>query len=99
MTPDGRFSVRVFRQADRVLLRKCAEALSEDLGAEPLERFVAPDQIFWDFSIAGIGVTLHYKDGEGICVVGQGSSNPIDQMVRRTADHLGRRFADHVDPA
>jgi hypothetical protein len=90
-------SLCVFRRADRVLLRQCAEALSDDLGAEPLERFVAPDQIFWDFSIAGVGVTLHFKEGEGIHVVGQGGSQAVEQMVRRAAEHLARRFADRHD--
>lgn len=89
---DGKLSVRAVARADRVLLRQCAEALSEDLGAEPCERFVAMDQIFWDFKLAGLGVTLHYKDGEGIDVVGQDGASPVDQLVRRIAEHLHRRF-------
>jgi hypothetical protein len=81
----------VFEAADRVLLRKCAEKLSEDLGGEPCERFDGMDQIFWDFLVAGTPITLHWKQGEGIRVFPQQASPQGEELARRIADHLMRR--------
>jgi hypothetical protein len=81
----------VFPDADRVLLRKCAEKMSEELGAEPRERFDGMDQIFWDFELAGTGVTLHWKQGEGIFVFPQQETPQGDELARRIAEHMKRR--------
>jgi hypothetical protein len=85
-----RAATLVFRDADRVLLRKCAEKMSEELGAEPSERFDGMDQIFWDFLLAGRAVTLHWKRGEGIFVVPQQASPQGDELAQRVAEHLKR---------
>jgi hypothetical protein len=82
----------VFRDGDRVLLRKCAEKMSEELGAEPCERFDGMDQIFWDFLVAGGAVTLHWQRGEGISVFPQQATPQGDELARRIALHLKRRI-------
>jgi hypothetical protein len=91
-TADGRASARVFSEGDRVFVRRCAEALTEDLGAEPCERFDGMDQIFWDFLISGTPVTLHWSKDAGISVLAQDSSLRSEELVRGTAQHLERRF-------
>jgi hypothetical protein len=90
---DGRPSAAVFREGDRILLRQCAETLTQDLAAEPCERFDGMDQIFWDFSIAGNPVTLHWKKAEGIFVRAGRPSAQSEELIRRIADHLQRRLA------
>jgi hypothetical protein len=87
----GKASVLVFIRADRVLLRQCAEALSEDLGAEPQERFDGGDQIFWDFVLGGSALTLHWHQTEGLSVA-SASARGAD-VVEHVAQHLRRRFS------
>lgn len=91
-SPERKLSALVLSGADRVLLRKCAEALSEDLGAEPCERFDGMDQVFWDFRAFGTPVTLHWKQAGEVFVVAQDPSAQSDAAVRRVAEHLSRRF-------
>lgn len=87
----GKASVLVFARADRVLLRQCAEALSEDLGAEPQERFDGGDQIFWDFLLGGSFLTLHWQKAQGLFVTAP-SVRGAD-VIEHVAQHLRRRFA------
>jgi hypothetical protein len=87
----GKASVLVFVRADRVLLRQCAEALSEDLGAEPQERFDGGDQIFWDFLLGGSALTLHWHQTQGLSVAAP-SARGAD-VIEHVAQHLRRRFA------
>jgi len=82
----------VVAQADRVVLRKCAEAMSEDLGAEPCERFDGGDQIFWDFLLGDLQITLHWKQTDGVFVVSREDSPRSRETVRRVAEHLERRL-------
>lgn len=91
-SPEQKLTALVLRNADRVQLRKCAESLSEDLGAEPCERFDGMDQVFWDFRVFGTPVTLHWKNAGEVFVVAQDPSSQSDAAVRRTAEHLVRRF-------
>jgi hypothetical protein len=91
-SPEQKLTALVLRGADRVLLRKCAESLSEDLGAEPCERFDGMDQVFWDFRVFGTPVTLHWKQAGEVFVLAQDPTSQSDAAVRRTAEHLVRRF-------
>jgi len=91
-SPERKLTALVLEGADRVLLRKCAESLSEDLGGEPCERFDGMDQVFWDFRVFGTPVTLHWKQTGEVLVLAQDSSSQSDAAVRRTAEHLLRRF-------
>ena len=75
-----------------MLLRQCAESLSESLGGEPRERFDGGDQIFWDFFVAGTPICLHWQQGGGLWVVAEDSSARAAEVVRSVAEHLRLRL-------
>ncbi len=84
---DGKRLAWIFATADRNLLRRCAECLVAELGAQPTERFDGMDQIFLDFIVAGGPLVLQLTEGRGIGVAALGN----DALVERVATYLQRR--------
>jgi len=89
--PAGRLAVHVSDATDRVSLRRCGELLVELFSAQAVERFDGGDQIFWDFVVTGIPVTLHWREAVGIALVAGDSSARTAEFVKLAATRLSLR--------
>jgi hypothetical protein len=86
--PDGRLEIWCHAAMDNGHFRRCGERLARDFGAEAFERFVATDQIFWDFMIAGGRVTLHLDFARGFGVIAHDQTANSEELTKRVAAHL-----------
>jgi len=87
----GQLAAWISARADRNLLRRCSDVLVADFGAEPRERFDGMDQLFWDYSVAGVHVVLHLHAEQGLAVQTPDASTRSQELVRRIAEHLKLR--------
>lgn len=87
---DGRLAAWVLSSADRIVLRRAGEVLTQDYGGEAFERFDGGDQVYWDFLVAGQRVTLHLAETRGIALEGGEATARNEALVRQIAERLTR---------
>ena len=90
-TADGRLLCWIFGGADRNLFRRCSECLVAELGAQPTERFDAPDQIFLDLIVAGAPIVLQWTAGRGIALGINAAQAEHEALLARIAAFVAQR--------
>jgi len=89
-TREGRLRIWTHGDANRVVFRKCADVMTQEFGADGGDRFDGGDQLFWDYAVAGLPVTLHLDRAQGIAVVAGNSSAECESIVKTIANALAR---------
>jgi hypothetical protein len=66
---------------------------AERFAAEGRDRFDAGDQMFWDFVVGEVPITLHLRERIGIAVIAGERSVQCEALVRQIAEILARDVA------
>lgn len=84
----GRPRIWIHTTASRVLLRKCADAVVEDFGADGRDRVEGMGQVFWDFAAGRVAFTLHLDRDRGIAVIASDTSPAAEALLKNMAERL-----------
>ena len=90
----GRLQLWIHATASRVLLRKFADAVALDYGADGRDRVEGMGQVFWDFVAGPVAFTLHLDHAKGIAVFANDTSAVSEAFVRSMAARLRMLRAD-----
>lgn len=90
----GRLALWIHPTASRVLLRKCADAVVEDYGADGRDRVEGMGQVFWDFVAGPVAFTLHLDRDRGIAILANDASHEaflqgMGERLRRLREDEG----------
>ncbi|HEY4106519.1 MAG TPA: hypothetical protein VGM44_21610 [Polyangiaceae bacterium] len=89
--PGGNLRAWVSEHWDRIRLRKCADIVQDDFGAEARDRVSGADMVFWDFWVSALLVTVHLEQGTGIAILANDREPASEALVRKIAEHVFSR--------
>lgn len=84
----GRLAVWIHTTASRVLLRKCADAVVADYGADGRDRVEGMGQVFWDFVAGPVAFTLHLDRDQGIAILANDTSHASETFLKAMGERL-----------
>ena len=84
----GRLEIWIHATASRVLLRKFADAVALEYGADGRDRVEGMGQVFWDFVAGPVAFTLHLDRERGIAVLTNDTSPAAEAFVKSMAERL-----------
>lgn len=84
----GHLQLWIHTTASRVLLRKCADAVALDYGAEGRDRVEGMGQVFWDFVAGPVAFTLYLERDKGIALLANDTSPASEAFVKGMAERL-----------
>ncbi len=89
----GRLVVWLAADHDKTTLRRAGDIITDLLQGEPLDRFHAADQKFWDYRVRGQPVTLHWSSSGALSLVGGAASREVDATVLDVRDRILQTLA------
>ena len=84
----GRLQLWIHATASRVLLRKCADAVALDYGADGRDRVEGMGEVYWDFVAGPVAFTLHLDRNRGIALIANDTSHASEAFLAGMAERL-----------
>ena len=91
---DGTLAAWIHPTPDTGLLRRLADVLVADLGGKMGKRLDGVDQVYWDFVVDRVKLTLHSEHYLGIAVLANSRQADAEATLRRVAEKLCSSVSD-----
>ncbi len=97
-TAKGELTAWTHTKPSRVLLRQCADIVVERFGAEGRDRVEGMGQLFWDYVVGPLPITLHLDAQLGIAVLAGEVTEACEALVRQIAAYVADRTPPDTPP-